>query len=141
MLYDKNVRLALNLKDLDRIDGETVKLLSGRLDLQRPIRPDTEEIMVSGVRCGEHDETAVAFICELLAAALVADKIRAQDVQNGDVPTRVYIQRKKKGRWERLSGTVQLTERVRGKDRLSTKIFPVGVATSTVPSGISGVGL
>ncbi len=137
------VRLAVNLSDLDRLEVDPVrrKLLGGRLDLQSPIQPDRDIIIVSGVRCGDPEETAVPFLCELLMAAGIVDMVRARDAQEGDSPTRVYICRQKKGSWERLSGNTTLTEKVRGKVRLSSKVFPTAVSVSTIPSGISGSGL
>ena len=131
----KDFKLAINMIDLERLTEDEVgrKLLSGRLDLQSPILPNQVTIMVSGVQCGDPNETALPFMCELLAAARIVDMVRARDTHNGDSPTRVYIQRKRKGPWERLSGTAALTEKRRGKVRLSTKVFPIEISSMTVP--------
>ena len=106
-------RLALNVFDLDRLDPVLrARLLKGRLDL-RAVRPDPD-------RGGE---TAVAFSCDPLTAALICDLLRSEDRRAGDVPTRVYLRRNKV--WVRLSASDVLTEVGEdGKATLSHDLFP-----------------
>lgn len=130
------IRLAINLIDAtDKLLDDYKRMLVGRVDYQSPVRPDSDVVMVSGIRSRESKETALPFFptCDLLTVAKIIDKIRAHDAVEGDSPTRVYIQRKKGGTWVRLSGTVTLTEKLRGKVRLSTKVFPIEVLPTVFP--------
>lgn len=89
-------RLAISLFDLDSVDPILrQKLFAGRVNLvkQAVIRIETD--------------AAVELTCDLLAAAIVCDILRAENRREGDSVTKVYIHRGKA--WTKLSSTIILT--------------------------------
>lgn len=113
---EDKVEIAINLFDLDRLDQRLrSQLLAGRLDLKRPIVMDKNL----------EDEVAVAFCCNILAAACICDSIRAHDRRAEDSPTRVYIRRT--GNWTKVAREAQLTIVIDDRSILNPKLFKVSV--------------
>lgn len=108
----KGVRVAINLKDLDRIvPAMRQSLLTGKLALaEGAIRTDPARA----------DEAAVAFCCDALTAALVCDIVRSHDRRAGDAPTRCYLFRKA---WSKVPGTVALSVVEDGQAKLNPALF------------------
>jgi hypothetical protein len=118
---EREEQLAVNLWDLDRIDGDTRReLLGGRL------APGAAPIDLRD-RFGAED-VAVVLACPLLEAAIVCDLLRNADRALNDSPTRVYILAP--GRpWARLPGTAVLT---RPDGTLNHELFPTKVEAAAV---------
>jgi len=103
----KDIALAINLDDLDRIPPELrSKMLANRIDLREAIRFG--------------DEVGVAFCCDLLPAAVICDKVRSDDSSVGDYPTRLYL---KRSGWTKVHPTAVLTVIVSGRVALNPEIF------------------
>lgn len=112
----KDKTLAVNLFDLGRLDPEFRSwVLAGKVNASEAVWIDKKRV----------DETAVAFTCDLLTAALCCDLIRAEDAKEGDYPTRVYLFRKA---WTKLPSNLPLTVVLpSSKTILNPKVFPTEV--------------
>lgn len=118
-LPKRRERLAVNVADLTRLDS-TIRslLLGGNLDLTQSIRTDPDRI----------DEGAVAFSCDLLTAACIADTIREHNRRAGEYPTRIYLRRG--AAWTKLPGQTVLTRVVGDSVVLDHDTFPPDVHPS-----------
>lgn len=115
-------RLAIDLKDLDRLDPVIrTRLLKGRLDLANPIQISKDRAI---------PDHAIPFSCGLLSAATICDIIRSEDRKSGDFPTQLYIY---KTTWNRIPSHVALTIQVKGSVKLNPTIFPAVAVTLIIP--------
>ena len=126
-------RLAVNLPDLDRVDPTVRAILVAPFVSKLPedlIRADKDRM----------DEVAVLFICDLVQAACICDTLRNHDRRAGDPPTRLYLQKKEGGAWERLPGAAVLTVMEDGRAVLNPILFPrEAVKVAARPKGFKVV--
>lgn len=105
-------RLAINLFDLDKLD-ETIRamILLDKLDLQRPIRVEQDNIR----------ETAIRFKCDILTAATACDVLQSQNRKLGEPEVRLYLNRGQG--WVKIASRSILTVLVNGKAKLNPVVF------------------
>lgn len=122
MSTERTERLAVNIYDLDRVNPTLrASLVAPRLDLTKPVDMSWDR--------KSDDETAVAFSCDLLSAAIICDTLRSHDRAAGDSPTRIYLFKKS---WTRVASHVVLTEMVDRVCQLSPDVFVVEVKAAPV---------
>lgn len=116
-MAEPEIKLAVNLYDLDRCTGDLRTSVAKRVDVHNPIKTDWDR----KAECAT-DERAVVFTCSLISAAVLCDLMRSHDREAGDFPTRLYIKRKE---WSRIPSHVVLTVVRGGKAVLNPDFFKV----------------
>lgn len=128
---DTEIKLAINLYDLDKYSEEDRRKIAAMLDLQNPIKTDWDKNPEQS-----QDERAVVFKENLLSAAMVCDYLRARDKQQGVTATRLYLKRKE---WSRIPATKVLTKIVAGKCILNAEVFSIehdAVESAALDTGV-----
>lgn len=115
----RDERLAVNISDLERLDGATLARMTmnngaSRIDWNAKV----------DLRDGDarSEEVAVEFCCPLFEAALILDAMRELDRRADERPTRVYVKRRS---WSKVSGPTPLTvPDGAGGFMLNPEVFP-----------------
>lgn len=92
------------------------QMFVGKLDLSAPINVDPDRF----------DQAAVAFACDDLTAACIADVVRSHDRRVGDYPCRAYVRRARA--WSKVTAAETLSIVVGGRPMLNPNLFKVSMA-------------